>query len=177
MMKNDFVIFDRDGTLIDHIPYINNVESIRFKSDLIPSLQNLQSYGFKFGIISNQSAISRGLATIDDVLRINSAINDYLRKNEIEVKFSWFCPHAPSENCNCRKPRIGLGIKAKSEFAIRAHKSYVVGDSESDIVFGRDLGFKTVYINGGSANVGENYSTNQLSLAADWIIRDYTNGI
>lgn len=175
-MRNKFVIFDRDGTLIEHVPYLNKVESIRFKPDLIPSLQKLQNHGFKLGIISNQSAIGRGLATINDVLQINLTINNYLQENQIDMQFSWFCPHKPSDNCYCRKPRIELGLKAKSKFNLHIKKSYMVGDSESDVLFGKNLGCKTVYINTCSGSVGESYSTNQLILAADWIIRDDRSG-
>lgn len=176
-MENAFIIFDRDGTLIEHVPYLNNIEFIKFKPDLIPSLQKLQNHGFKFGIVSNQSAIGRGLATINEVLQINTTIGNYLKKNQIDIQFCWFCPHLPSDNCHCRKPRIGLGLKAEFEFNLCPKKSYVVGDSESDILFGKNLGCKTVYINSGNDSVGESYATRELILAADWIIRDYRSEI
>ena len=176
-MENAFVIFDRDGTLIEDVPYLNNAEFIKFKPDLIPSLQKLKNHGFKLGIVSNQSAIGRGLATINEVLKINTTIGNYLKKNQIDIEFFWFCPHIPCDNCNCRKPRIGLGLKARSEFKLCTKKSYVVGDSESDILFGKNLGCKTVYINKINASVGESYATSELILAVDWIIRDYRSEI
>lgn len=176
-MENNYVIFDRDGTLIDHVPYLNKADLVRFKPDLISSLQKLQKYGFKFGIISNQSAIGRGLATFEDVIEINSKISLYLQENHIRIQFSWFCPHTPSDNCGCRKPLLGLGLKALSTFNLNPEKSYMVGDQESDILFGRNLGCKTIYIGDNSGSVSADYSTNELILAANWIIQDYRSSV
>ena len=61
-MKTPFVIFDRDGTLIEHIHYLVDPNLVKFKKDIVPSLISLKNTGFKFGIITNQSVIGRGLA-------------------------------------------------------------------------------------------------------------------
>ena len=73
-MKQAFVIFDRDGTLINHVHHLVDPELVQPKNDLSQALQLLQSYDFKLGIISNQSVIGRGLATNLDVDSVNSKI-------------------------------------------------------------------------------------------------------
>jgi D-glycero-D-manno-heptose 1,7-bisphosphate phosphatase len=73
-MKTPFVIFDRDGTFIEHVHYLAYPNLVKFKEGIIPSLISLQNNGFKFGIITNQSIIGRGLADYQTVNKINNKI-------------------------------------------------------------------------------------------------------
>ncbi len=100
--------------------------------------------GFKFGIITNQSVIARGLANYQTVNKINAKIIEYLESHQILIAFILICPHAPNDNCDCRKPKTLLGEKAKLDFDIDIEKSYYVGDQESDMEFGKKLRCKVV---------------------------------
>jgi len=111
-MKQAYVIFDRDGTLIKHVHHLINPDLVLVKSDLGVALQLLQVFDFKFGIISNQSVIGRSLATYSDVELVNSKIIEFLEPLGIVVDFVYFCPHLPNDGCTCRKPEIGLGQRA-----------------------------------------------------------------
>ena len=176
-MKTPFVIFDRDGTLIEYIPYLVDPNLVRFKEDIVPSLISLRNTGFKFGIITNQSVIGRGLADDRTVNKINKRITKYLELHQILITFVLTCPHTPSDNCDCRKPKTLLGEKAKSDFGVNIEKSYYVGDQESDMGFGKKLGCKVVQLvgNSGFSPLADKHSAS-LTEVAEWIIQDSIKG-
>ena len=172
-MKQAFVIFDRDGTLIDHVHHLVDPKLVRIKEDLVKALQLLQNYDFKFGVISNQSVIGRGLATNLDVESVNSKIIEFLKPIGIVVDFVYFCPHLPDAGCTCRKPEIGLGLKAVEEHQLDPSVSFMVGDQESDMIFGRNLGCKTVQLKGGAdKSTFADYYSDTLEGAARWILAE-----
>lgn len=174
-MKQAFVIFDRDGTLINHVHHLVNPELVQPKSDLGQALQLLQNNDFKFGIISNQSVIGRGLATNLDVESVNSKIIEFLRLLGIVIDFVYFCPHLPDGGCSCRKPEIGLGQRAIDEHQLDPTVSFMVGDQESDMIFGRNLGCRTIQLQG-DADKSEfaDYYSVTLEGAARWIVAEKT---
>jgi D-glycero-D-manno-heptose 1,7-bisphosphate phosphatase len=138
------VIFDRDGTIIDHVHHLVDKNEARIKDDLLKSLNVLKELNFRFGIITNQSVISRGLATLADVDEINNLIKEEIKPHLFD--FIKICPHTSKENCNCRKPKPQLGLEAIREFKITLCQSYYIGDSESDVQFASNIGFKMVRI-------------------------------
>ena len=176
-MKTPFVIFDRDGTLIEHIHYLVDPNLVKLKKDIVPSLISLKNTGFKFGIITNQSVIGRGLADYQTVNKINKKITEYLELHQITITFVLICPHTPSVNCDCRKPKTLLGEKAKSDFGVNIEKSYYVGDQESDMESGKKLGCKVVQLvgNSGFSPLADKHSAS-LTEVAEWIIQDSIEG-
>jgi histidinol-phosphate phosphatase family protein len=172
-MKNKYIIFDRDGTLIKHVHYLTKIEDIEFLPGVIEGLAALTTNGYKFGIISNQSLIGRKIAKKATVDKINLHILDCLKWCNINIDFVYICPHMPSEECECRKPKIGLGIKAVSNFAINTALSYMIGDTMSDIQFGINLGLNTVQINPlDHVHSEADFVTNNMIFAAEWILRN-----
>lgn len=173
-MSRPFVVFDRDGTLINHVHHLIDPTLVTFKPDIIDSLEKLMKAGFSFGIVSNQSVIGRGLATEEQVNLVNDKVRDYLRMHDLALDFILVCPHTPNDFCECRKPNIELGTLAIKEFGLDPSSSYVVGDQESDIVFGKRLGIKTVQVKGNAIpSPLADYYTDNLNLAAEWILDDY----
>ena len=172
-MGTPFVIFDRDGTLIEHVPHLVEPSEVRFKHDLISGITKLRDFGFHFGMVTNQSVIGRGLATFEKVAEINSLILDYLAKHGIQFDFVLVCPHRPDESCSCRKPNIGLGLQAIQNFNLLPGVSYVVGDQETDLIFGKNLGCRVVQVKG-NAKKSEyaDYYSLSLSDAASWIVHE-----
>jgi len=147
-MKNPYFIFDRDGTLIDHVPHLSKVAEVRLKRGVLETLPILQKRGFRFGIVTNQSVIARKIASVDLVEEINTKIVDTISQSSgVKFDFIRVCPHLPEDECNCRKPKPGLLYDVIPKFEIACEKSYMVGDSESDVLFGKNLGFKTILIN------------------------------
>ena len=170
-MNQAFVLFDRDGTLIEHVHHLVNPDLVEFKQDLSKSLLLLKQGGFKFGMVSNQSVIARGLATSSEVEKINSKIINFLQPLGVTFDFVYYCPHLSGTGCDCRKPNIGLGLKAISEHNLDPTQSYMVGDQESDALFGKKLGCRTVQLQGnGEKSLYADYHSETLERAAKWIL-------
>lgn len=167
---NKFVIFDRDGTLIEHIHYLDNPNLLELRDELIPALKILKQSAFKFGIISNQSIIGRGISTVEKVESVNLRLAQILSKENIFFDFAYICPHAPIEKCRCRKPKTKLAIDAILKYEIDINRSFMVGDSASDIQFGINVGLKSVYLGLNDDSIPANFSTTSLLSAAKWII-------
>ena len=170
-MIEKFVLFDRDGTLIDHVHHLVDLSQVRIKSDAISALKLLKDFGFKLGVITNQSVIGRGLASLSQVEEINLFIMKYFMNVDLNFEFFWMCPHIPEDNCSCRKPNIALGKKAINQYAMSLENSYFVGDQETDMQFGDNLGLIPVQITevSNKSKIAIHCSNNLLS-AVTWII-------
>jgi D-glycero-D-manno-heptose 1,7-bisphosphate phosphatase len=170
-LKKAFVLFDRDGTLIEHVHHLTDPDLVQFKPDLQMSLQMLEKAGYRFGIITNQSVVGRGQATLPEIQKVNRRIIDYLKPLGIVFDFVYFCPHLPSTGCECRKPAISLGLKAVAEHQLVPSLSYMIGDQESDVLFGRDLGCTTIQVKGNAQKSPfADYYSESLESAAKWIL-------
>ncbi len=166
-----FVIFDRDGTLIEHVHHLVDPSLVKLKPGLVPALLKLHQSGFRFGIITNQSVIARGLATSFEVNQINRVITNFLEPWGILFDFVYICPHLPSEGCLCRKPAIELGLRAIREHHIIPNTSFMVGDRESDMEFAKELGFRGVQLSSEmKSSPSSDYCTDTLDDAANWIL-------
>ena len=171
--KQKFVFFDRDGTLIEHIHYLDNPDLVKLKNDAIPAMTILKMESFKFGVITNQSVIGRRLSTVEKVNSVNKKLVSLLNREEIDLEFIEICPHAPIENCICRKPAPKLGLDAISKFDIDVSNSFMIGDALSDIEFGIKLGFKTILLSSLDSTIGvAHFVTNSLLSASQWIVSE-----
>ena len=146
VLAKSYILLDRDGTLIKHVPYLTDPNLVELLPNVILGLTYLQSLNFKFGIISNQSAIGRGLATKKQVDNVNLRVLELLESEELDISFVFYCPHAPLDFCTCRKPSPGLGTLAILKYDIDISSSYMIGDANSDIIFGQTIGCHTIQI-------------------------------
>tara|TARA_B110000495_G_C23019247_1_gene604314 strand:+ start:1636 stop:2130 length:495 start_codon:yes stop_codon:yes gene_type:complete len=148
MNKFKTVFLDRDGVInqkrIDHVKNISELKIFPFVSKAIKKLQIAE---FKIIVITNQSAINRGLMNHQDLKNIHKEIQIFLSQDKTKIDSFYYCPHTPNENCLCRKPKTGLLLKAIYDFSIDVKNSWFVGDSESDILAGQSVGCKTIKIN------------------------------
>lgn len=144
---NKYVIFDRDGTLIEHVHYLKDSDLVKLKPGAAAGLQLLLLNQFKFGIITNQSIINRNLATEQEVVAVNSKVQDICSDFKVFFDFCHYCPHKPEEKCKCRKPEIELGEKVIGEFKIDVEKSFYIGDQMSDVEFAIRLGLQPILVN------------------------------
>lgn len=144
-----YVIFDRDGTLIEHVHHLSRIEDVVFMPMFHETLLAIHDLGFKLAIVTNQSVVGRKLAHAKDVVAINSLIDSELyRFTGIRFDFIEFCPHLPKDGCLCRKPKIGLIQKRIQNSEIDTGRSFMIGDQVSDIIFGKNAGLNTVMIRG-----------------------------
>lgn len=176
-MTSAFVLFDRDGTLIKFEHYLIDPNKVEIAEGVLDGLQLLKELGFSFGMITNQSVISRGLASRDQVVAVNEKVLSLLGQYQFEFQFALFCPHIPDDFCDCRKPAPGLGRIAIQEHNLMPNLSYMVGDQPSDVGFGHAIGCKSILV-GGDIDVecgADHYAKNVLE-AAEWITLEMKRG-
>jgi histidinol-phosphate phosphatase family protein len=170
-MSNPFVIFDRDGTLIKHVHYLSEPNGVELSSNLISGLLLLKDNGFKFGIVTNQSIINRGFATVQQVESVNRRVKDLLELSGIVFEFIMYCPHTPEDMCYCRKPEPGLGLAAIKEFDIDQTSSFMVGDQHSDVIFGHAIGIQSIQVGDSvKKSLEADFNASDIFSAAEWII-------
>ena len=143
--KNKMVALDRDGTLVDDPGYVHKIEDFKFLPGVVEGLK-LLSKEFIFVIITNQSGINRGIFTHEDYQKFNEHTINMLKKNNIEIKKTYCCPHTPNELCDCRKPSTKYINQAVKEFDIDVKNSWVIGDHPHDVEMGIKAGCKGVYL-------------------------------
>lgn len=146
-MNNRSAIFlDRDGVIIkNRDDYVKNINEVDFLPNVINNIKKL-SDEFLIVVITNQSAINRGLTTHNNVIEIHKMIRDIFYKSGISISGFYYCPHRPDENCICRKPKLGLLLQAVNDLQIDVKSSWLIGDSDSDIQAGIALGCTTIKI-------------------------------
>lgn len=151
---NRAVFFDRDGTLISEVDYKDNSghyaarrpEDVVFLPNVMEGLQLLSQYPYKIIIVTNQSGVSRGLYTLNDMKMVNQRICEILERNGVHVDDIYYCPHLSEAKCICRKPNIYMLQRASEKHSINLLKSYMVGNSEVDIQTGVNAGCTTILI-------------------------------
>jgi len=144
------IFLDRDGVLNKKMPegsYVASLADFHLLPGVPEAIGLLNRAGFRVVVVSNQRGIALGLYTVADVEAIHAALQRSLKAHGAHVDAFYFCPHGKGQ-CNCRKPLVGLFEQATADFpAIHAASSAMIGDSLSDIEFGRRLGMLTVLIN------------------------------
>lgn len=147
------VFLDKDGTLVKDVPYNINIDQIAFVPRIVDALSLLAQAGYRLLIITNQSGVGRGLFTEDQLKASLNFIVDKLAADHVEIDGYYYCPHSPYSSidshtigCSCRKPQPGLIHQAVIEHAIDVHRSWIIGNSDSDVVAGKTAGSKTAYI-------------------------------
>ncbi|MDR3752037.1 MAG: HAD family hydrolase [Terracidiphilus sp.] len=145
------VFLDRDGVLNQKMPegsYVRSVADFHPLPGVAEAIARLNRAGVRVVVVSNQRGIALGLYIAADVRAIHEAFQKHLEGSGARVDGFYFCPHDKGQ-CNCRKPLPGLFDQAVAEFPqITAASSAMLGDSLSDIEFGRRLGMLTVFIAG-----------------------------
>jgi histidinol-phosphate phosphatase family protein len=126
--------------------YVKSTKELEIFSNIGKEILKLKMKGFFIIVITNQSVINRKIITIRELEEIHSTIQKFLMKSKTSIDKFYFCPHRPDENCDCRKPKPGLILQAINEFSIDASKSWMVGDSKTDIQAGEKAGCKTILL-------------------------------
>ena len=139
------VFIDRDGTINIDKEYLTDPDQIEFIEYSPEAISLANRLGLKVVVISNQSGVARGLMTIDQVENVNKRLVEMLGSHGAVVDAIYYCPHHPSNGyvCTCRKPDIGMLLRAKEKFNLDLTLSFVVGDKWSDVKCGENAGATT----------------------------------
>jgi histidinol-phosphate phosphatase family protein len=143
------LFLDRDGVISHRMPddYVKNWEDFLFLEGVTEAMAVLNKIFGRIIIVSNQQGVGKGLMSAQSLEMIDFMMKHEIRQHGGRIDASYYCTHLAEENHPDRKPSTGMALKAKSEFPeIDFSKSVMVGDSISDMEFGKRLGMMTVFI-------------------------------
>ncbi len=139
------VFLDRDGVIIenrkDHVLAWSEVEIL---PGSLEALARLSAGPYKIFIVTNQSAVGRGLISLEEAERINHQLVGVIEASGGRIDGLFMCPHAPEEGCACRKPEPGLLAEATRNATLDLKRSILIGDALSDLAAGRAAGVGNV---------------------------------
>lgn len=163
---NKAIFIDKDGTLIEDVPYNVDPARIKFYADVPFALKRLQDQGFKIIVVSNQAGVAFGYFKEDELSPVWNEISTQLKKAEVEISGYYYCPHHKDGNiegynykCSCRKPEPGMLLQAAKDHNINLSESWMIGDILNDIEAGNRAGCRTILVNNGNET--------------EWLMNDY----
>ena len=153
-VNNEAAVFlDRDGTLIREVGHLHRRDQVELLPRVAEAIRLLRARGFCVVVVTNQSAVARGLLTEEELGMIHGELNARLAQEGAYLDGIYYCPHHPTEGngayrcaCNCRKPNTGMIVKAAADLGLDPSKSYVIGDQASDMELADRVGAKGVRI-------------------------------
>jgi D,D-heptose 1,7-bisphosphate phosphatase len=156
-MTRAAVFLDKDGTLIEDVPYNVAPDHIRLAAGVAEGLPRLRAAGFLLIVVSNQSGVARGYFAEGAIGPVRERIRELLKEIGVELDGFYYCPHHPDGNmpgyatdCDCRKPRPGMILQAARDHGIDLSRSWFVGDILDDVEAGRRAGCRTALIDNGN---------------------------
>ena len=168
------VFIDKDGTLIDDVPYNIDPRKVKLAEGAWPALLRMKKAGFRLVVVSNQSGIARGWFEESDLLPVNREIQALLAPHGVEIDAFYYCPHGPDDHCACRKPTPGMILHAANEQGIDCMRSWMIGDTLNDVEAGNRAGCGTIHLDNGNETEWKTgslrqplYSVRALQEAAD----------
>jgi D-glycero-D-manno-heptose 1,7-bisphosphate phosphatase len=132
------VFLDRDGVLIENrSDYVRDWSQVDLLPKTITALSGFRNTRYKIIIVTNQSAVGRGLISLETAEEINHRLARVIEENGGRIDATYMCPHAPEDQCECRKPRSGLFLRAARDLSLDLASSWMIGDAWSDLLAGQ----------------------------------------
>jgi histidinol-phosphate phosphatase family protein len=136
------VLLDRDGTLVVDVPYNGDPAAVRAMPGAAEAVRRLRAAGVPLAVVSNQSAVARGLLTLEQVFAVNRRVEELLGPLG-----PWLvCPHGADDGCDCRKPRAGLVLRAAERLGVDPRRCALIGDIGADVDAARAAGARAVLV-------------------------------
>jgi D-glycero-D-manno-heptose 1,7-bisphosphate phosphatase len=151
------IFLDKDGTLINNVPYNVDPEHIQLTDGALEGLTKLHTAGYRLIVVSNQAGVAHGKFKESDLQKVEEHLRTLLDEAAIPLTGFYYCPHHPdgrvpgySIACFCRKPNPGLLFQAAREHNLNLAGSWIIGDILHDIEAGRRADCRTVLIDNGN---------------------------
>ena len=169
--KQKAVFLDRDGTINKYVGFLKNIDEFELLPGVAEAIRKINTSGYLAIIVTNQPVIARGEVTYEQLQEIHNKMETLLGIEGAYVDDVFFCPHHPHSgyedeitelkiDCDCRKPKPGMLLKAAEQYNIELSQSWMIGDGENDIKAGKAAGCNTALIGNGS--YGQNLSGKSL---------------
>lgn len=176
------VFIDRDGCLIKERGYINTLKNIEFFKNSIKALKLLKQNGYKIIVVTNQAGVAYGYFPESFVKLSHRFIAQKLKRYKIKIDAFYYCPHHKKakikkykQDCNCRKPNIGMIIKSQKRFKIDLKNSYTMGDKLTDVQLGHNAGMKGILVLTGYGKKQKTLIKKE-KINPDYIAKDFFHG-
>ena len=151
------VFLDKDGTLVENVPYNVDPAQVRLCTGVAEGLRQLQHNGFRLFVVTNQSGVARGYFPESALAPMFAQLRDLLAAQGVALDGIYYCPHCTEGTlpqyatpCACRKPLPGMLLEAAATHGIDLAASWMVGDILHDIECGRRAGCRTVLVDSGN---------------------------
>ena len=159
--KQKAVFLDRDGTINKYVEFLRNIDEFELLDGAVEAIKKINASGYLAIVVTNQPVIARGEVSFEELERIHNKMETLLGKEGAYLDAIYFCPHHPHKgyegerpelkfDCNCRKPKPGMLLKAAQDFNIDLAQSWMVGDGENDIKAGQNAGCRTALVGNGA---------------------------
>lgn len=169
--KQKAIFLDRDGTINKYVGYLRTPEQFELLEGAGEAIRKINLSGYLAIVVTNQPVIARGEVTVDGLQEIHNKMETMLGKEGAYLDGVYYCPHHPDKGfageveelkivCECRKPKAGLLLEAAKDFNIDLSQSWMIGDSENDVLAGKNAGCKTALI--GETDYGQNLQVTSL---------------
>ena len=180
--KQKAIFLDRDGTINKYVGFLRKEEEFELIDGVAEAVKKINHSGYLAIVITNQPVIARGEVTFEGLQTIHNKMETLLGKEGAYLDGIYFCPHHPHKgyegevselkiDCDCRKPKPGMLLKAAEDFNIDLSQSYMVGDGENDIKVGMAAGCKTVLLNTEGEEFGQDICVGSLKEFVDQCVR------
>ena len=174
------IFLDRDGTINRHIGFLRKPEELELIPGAAEAIKMINSSGYLAIVITNQPVIARGEVTVEGLQTIHNKLETLLGHEGAYIDGLYYCPHHPDKgfegevpelklDCECRKPKPGLILRAAKDFNVDLAASWMIGDGKNDIGAGKNAGCKTALI-ASTEELGQDITANSLLEAVEVIL-------
>lgn len=169
--KQKAIFLDRDGTINKYVGFLRNIDDLELLPGVAEAIKWINNSGYLAIVVTNQPVIARGEVTFEQLDKIHNKMETLLGEKGVYLDAIYFCPHHPDKGfegeipelkieCDCRKPKPGMLLKAAEDFNIDLGSSWMVGDGKNDIKAGQNAGCSTALI--GNDDYGQNMTVDSL---------------
>lgn len=158
--KQRAVFLDRDGTINEYAGFLKHIDDFKLISGVEAAIRRINKSGYLAIVVTNQPVVARGETTIEELEEIHNKMETLLGRGGAYIDALYYCLHHPDKGyegereeykvkCECRKPSPGLLLRAAEAYNIDLSRSWMIGDSETDVEAGKAAGCKTAKIGKG----------------------------
>ena len=185
--KKKAVFLDRDGVINKNVPRLTKPDQFTLIPGAAEAIKKINRSGLLAVVVTNQPVIAKGFCTFEGMEKIHKRMNNLLAKECARIDAVYICPHHPEKGykgevaslkieCGCRKPLPGLFLQAEKELEIDLKRSWVVGDSYSDVAAGRRIGARTILLTSGGSSGGRN-EEGLSEVKADYVLKNLSEAV
>ena len=169
--KQKAIFLDRDGTINKYVGFLNDIQKFELIEGVAEAIKEINNSEYLAIVVTNQPVVARGEITEEGLKEIHKKMETLLGEKGAYVDGIYYCPHHPHKgfenevpelkiNCDCRKPKPGMLFKAMIDYNLDLSQSWIIGDSQNDILAGKNAGCKTALI--GNGDYGQDLTVSNL---------------